>query len=73
MGNKIINTGVAVQLSALILSGDLQDANVIHVYDTHGEFVTKGRWMEDNIISRRHCSGIARKVGTGVSVSFNLV
>lgn len=69
----LINTGKATKLASLIKSGDIKDHHVINIYDTTGQFITKGNWFQDNILNWGSFTGIATKAGTGNTVSFKLI
>ena len=70
--HTIINSGKPVKMSSLIQSGEVGDRNVIEVYDTLGNFVTRGNWYQDNVLSWGGFWGIASKAGTGLTVKFQL-
>lgn len=70
---KFVNTGIKAKLSSIIMSGDVRDENLIQIFDTMGNFITKGNWFQDNILSWGDFYGVARKGGTGRTISFNLV
>lgn len=70
---KYLNTGKAVTLRDLIVSGDINDRTQINIYDKNGNFIRRGKWFDDKMleyIGRE--SGIASKAGTGYSISFKL-
>ena len=67
-----INTGKPVRLRTLIVSGDIDDKTVISIYDAQGKFVCRGEWYRDRVLDFGEMFGIAKKAGTGHSVSFRL-
>lgn len=69
---EYINTGRAAHLGDLLLSGDITDSSEINVFGPDGDLLTRGRWYEDNVLAYANVLGVARKVGSGLTVSFNL-
>lgn len=67
-----INRGETISLATLILSGDIDESNVIAIYDEDGKFIAKGKWYEDNILEWSDYWGIATKAGTGLTITFKL-
>jgi hypothetical protein len=69
---KYINTGKAVTLRDLIVSGDINNKTQINIYDKNGNFIRRGKWFDDKILCYDSESGIASKAGMGYSISFKL-
>lgn len=68
---KYINREVPVRLKTLIVSGDLTENSIVQIFDD-GKLVARGRWYNDNILDYAYSWGIASKVGTGLTLKFNL-
>ena len=68
-----INTGKAINLRSLIVSGDIDDKAIINIYDAQGKFIVRGEWYRDGVLAYSEDFGTARKVGTGHSISFKLI
>lgn len=60
------------KLSDLILSDDVSDRSIIHIYDAEGKFLAKGHWFQDQILDYAGRTGQATKPGTGLSINFRL-
>nr|DAJ98145.1 MAG TPA: hypothetical protein [Caudoviricetes sp.] len=69
---KIINSGKVTTLKSLILSREVENAN-IEIYDHNGNFKCKGKWYHDTILNYEECWGKAFKSGTGLTVKFELI
>lgn len=60
------------KLSDLIMSEDVSDRSIIHIYDAEGKFLAKGHWFQDQILDYADYIGQATKPGTGLSINFRL-
>lgn len=60
------------KLSDLIMSEEVSDRSIIHIYDTDGKFLAKGHWFQDQILDYAGRTGQATKPGTGLSINFRL-
>lgn len=69
---EYINSGSIIKLQTLIQCGEVEDKNIIQVFDETGVFVTKGNWFQDNVLEYGQCKGIATKAGTGLTVNFKM-
>lgn len=69
-GYKYINTGKVIELGELIISGDLEDKNMVEIFDADGKFVCRGNWFQDHILDFVNETGTATKAGTGLTVKF---
>ena len=65
-----INTGKIITPIDLINSGDVDDSTIIEIYDARGGFVSKGPTCMVPWSGWGRLPGMARKVGTGHTVSF---
>lgn len=72
-GMKHINTGTPVRLKTLIVSGDVQDDTKITIFNKDGAFLTAGNWYQDQVLNYIDKVGIAKKAGTGLTVSFRIL
>ena len=71
-GGSCVNTGRTIKMSELMVSSDITDQSIITIFDADGKFLVEGNWFEDKILAYADCQGIARKIGSGLGVSFNL-
>ena len=70
--HKYINTGKSVRLRDLIVSGDIDDKTIIHIYDEQWQIVRTGRWYEDRILAYGEHFGKASYQGSSAWISFRL-
>ena len=71
-GGPCVNTGRPIKMTELLTSSDITDQSIITIFDKDGKFLAKGNWYEDKILAYADRRGIARKVGSGLGISFNL-
>lgn len=61
-----------IRLSTLIKSGQINDSNIIQIFDRFGNFLVRGAWYEDSVLEYTERFGTARKPGTGLTINFRL-
>lgn len=69
---KYINSGEAIPLHRLIVSGDITDDAQIEIYSAAGSLVAEGEWYRDWILAHVEDVGVAWKPGRGRVVHFKL-
>ena len=63
---EYIGTGRQVKLGDLVMSDDINDKTMIHVFGVNGNFLARGRWYEDDIMEWTRAIGTVRQAGTSL-------
>lgn len=63
-GYEYLNTENRVKLADLVVSNDISDKTIIHVFGVNGNFLARGRWYEDDILEWTQAVGTAKIAGS---------
>lgn len=69
---EFINTGEFILLHELLLSNDINNKDIIQIFDAEGKFLDKSYWFGDRLANWYNSVGRAHKAGTASVISFRL-